>query len=405
MLTVSQKEQICEKYSKGVSLLKLNKEYKTTSQTVKCILELNGIAVRNRNIEYSEKLLHDLKKEYYETDISFCKLSQKYGIHTDSLIYKFKKMGWSFKPSPYRRNVPCFFSEESQHKIIELYNNGFSTREIAPLVGAKNSAVLRFLHKKGIYLRTKSESIRQYELDENYFEEINTPEKAYFLGFIYAEGHSEKNGKNTLTIGLQYKDKYILDFYKNELKSTRPLEFRKKKKEIWQDISVLRVGSLKLTNDLEKLGIPRGEKHHILEFPDENILKKDLIKYFILGYLDGDGCISKDLSVQISFASNSVNFLKVMAYKILEICKIKSRLDIKKKCANLEIGRIQDCIKLLNWLYEKPPRIFLSRKYQRFVVLVSSRLDSYKSNIYKKRFPDYHELLLKSKEIINANDK
>ena len=41
----------------------------------------------------------------------------------------------------------------------------------------------------GIKTRSLSDSHKVYYLNENYFEKIDTEEKAYWLGFIYADGY------------------------------------------------------------------------------------------------------------------------------------------------------------------------------------------------------------------------
>ena len=54
---------------------------------------------------------------------------------------------------------------------------------------------------------------RKYTLNENYFEEIDSSNKSYILGFIYADGSINKKN-NSLTICLSEKDKDVLKFIK-----------------------------------------------------------------------------------------------------------------------------------------------------------------------------------------------
>ena len=54
---------------------------------------------------------------------------------------------------------------------------------------------------------------RKYTLNENYFEEIDSSNKSYILGFIYADGSINKQ-KNSLTICLSEKDKDVLKNYR-----------------------------------------------------------------------------------------------------------------------------------------------------------------------------------------------
>ena len=66
-----------------------------------------------------------------------------------------------------------------------------------------------------------------YTINEDYFDIIDTEEKAYLLGFLYADGnHFTK--KNRITIGLQEKDKHILEKFNELIGSNRPLFLRKK---------------------------------------------------------------------------------------------------------------------------------------------------------------------------------
>ena len=61
----------------------------------------------------------------------------------------------------------------------------------------------------------------KYNIDEDYFKIIDTEDKAYFLGFIYADGCICKASKKQYTFALKLaeQDKYILDTFKHYLKS------------------------------------------------------------------------------------------------------------------------------------------------------------------------------------------
>lgn len=142
--------------------------------------------------------------------------------------------------------------------------------------------------------------MRQKNYDENYFEIIDTPQKAYFLGLMYADGyvsHSKRLlGNNKIyicykmSISLQEQDKSILELFKRELK--RPNELIK---IINKDISINRaiqycftVSGQKIHDDLVKHGCVEN-KSLILQFP--KTVPEKLMSHFIRGYFDGDGCI------------------------------------------------------------------------------------------------------------------
>ena len=79
------------------------------------------------------------------------------------------------------------------------YNKNLSATKIAKIYNTTYRTINNCLKKSGCELKTLSELNRTFE--ENLFETINTEEKAYWLGFLYADGHirintnNHKNGK------------------------------------------------------------------------------------------------------------------------------------------------------------------------------------------------------------------
>lgn len=119
----------------------------------------------------------------------------------------------------------------------------------------------------------------KYEKDINYFSCINTEEKAYILGFIYADGYNRQDllelVQNEGRIDILYK-------IRSELKSNAPI------KEVLPGKYMLNICSSKICEDLSDLGAVRA-KSLLLKFP--TYLDKPLIRHFIRGYFDGDGCV------------------------------------------------------------------------------------------------------------------
>ena len=78
------------------------------------------------------------------------------------------------------------FTDEQKELIINLY-----TKELKPLktitkmfLLGSTQFVKRILVEANVY-----EGCRQgHPIDEHFFDEINTPQKAYWLGFLYADG-------------------------------------------------------------------------------------------------------------------------------------------------------------------------------------------------------------------------
>lgn len=131
------------------------------------------------------------------------------------------------------------------------------------------------------------DSMSKYIQDDSYFEKVDNEGKAYWLGFLYADGCVVEKSKNNKSVIMQLHpdDKDILEQLLKSINSNRPIYVDKKG---YVGISI---NSAKMANDLINLGcIPR--KSLVLKFPNEDIVPKQLIKHFIRGYMDGDGCIS-----------------------------------------------------------------------------------------------------------------
>lgn len=126
------------------------------------------------------------------------------------------------------------------------------------------------------------------QIDDNYFNIIDTPMKAWILGWIASDGSLAK--KNTCTIGILKSDTKILDAISSELKCGKPKN-RKILDSTKNEISIISINSKKIFSDLVgHLGLPGPcKKSAILKFPK---LQEDLKIYFIRGLFEGDGSIS-----------------------------------------------------------------------------------------------------------------
>ncbi len=127
----------------------------------------------------------------------------------------------------------------------------------------------------------------KYKVNENFFKTWSR-DSAYVLGFIFADGHLEDapyiRGKY---VRFTNTDRSLIEKIKNSLGSSHkivivPASGNKKEKYI------LRIGSHKIYNDLERLGLhPR--KSLDMEFP---LISYRFLSDFVRGYFDGDGCVS-----------------------------------------------------------------------------------------------------------------
>lgn len=253
--------------------------------------------------------------------------------------------------------------------ICQLYKNGVSLRKISILTKHNRASITKMLEEEQIKT-IKGNHYRYYTFDYDYFEQIDNANKAYWLGFLYADGciiEHAKYGEPEFKLALGKIDEEILLYYKHDLKSTYPIryDYSKHRKNDKHQIQVIcSYRSAKTVSDLIDKGcIPR--KSLILDFPNEKQVPKQFIYHFIRGYFDGDGSISKQNNTG-SFSiciTGTENFIKQL-YKYFNFGIIYKD---KRKVNSwyLRINKKQ-YVKIFYEKVYKDAERFLKRKYDKF---------------------------------------
>jgi hypothetical protein len=105
--------------------------------------------------------------------------------------------------------------EQQKDKIIKLYKNGESLRDISSFLCCSFSGIKRILHKYNINMRNKCDSLH---LCPNNFAD---KELSLLIGTILGDGHLTKNklnGESSLYIGHSVKQKEYIKYKYNILK-------------------------------------------------------------------------------------------------------------------------------------------------------------------------------------------
>lgn len=209
------------------------------------------------------------------------------------------------------------------------------------------------------------------KINDDYFHNIDNPLKAYFLGFIYADGYlvfNEETRTYELGIEIQAQDKEILEKLNSELGGQNIIYTKAGKKKIIdgnvchsKDSVVLRIYSKKIVTDLISHGVePNKTQKNIYPYIED--------KYFfdwLRGYIDGDGCYyisSKNLlTIHITCASKSV--LEYVQSRLKEFNIETHIYSEKEKKHRLQCFKKKDVDILINYLYPSTQIFCLSRKY------------------------------------------
>lgn len=262
-----------------------------------------------------------------------------------------------------KRERPKDLNEE---EVIKLYYELRSGVLVANKLGRKgHHAVLKIINKNKL---NKSSIHRKYRYDETYFEKIDNEEKAYFLGFIFADGCVRKTKDNKpkdLKIKIHKKDIEILEAFKKSIKSESPIKIEK-------DGAVsFSIGSKKICSDLIKLNCTPSKSLTLI--PPNNIPNK-LIRHFIRGYFDGDGCISVIAGKEKKRTAFILGTKEMLLYFNKHFVKFgfSDKLDKIKPYRKEHVIHIisydknDDLKKMIDFFY-KDATIYMSRKYNRFI--------------------------------------
>ena len=178
-------------------------------------------------------------------------------------------------------------NKEEKDYFIKLYyeNTHLTVKQIGDALGLSKRCTMSIFKEYNINSKRKN----RYTLDENYFEEINTQQKAYILGLIYADGYVGNEKFNN--ISLTQKEYKLLFEVKKELEFTGIIRLGNKGSfENSKPGYVLNFSSKKVANDLRKLGLYPKKSLTIDKIPN---IRDELKRHFLRGYFDGDGSISK----------------------------------------------------------------------------------------------------------------
>ena len=248
---------------------------------------------------------------------------------------------------------------EQIQEIKQRYVNGESSEKLALDYPVSSVAIRGILKRRGVKIRDQSHSRQVYNINEDFFENIDNEENAYWLGFICADGYLNIK-RGVLSIGISIKDEEYLKKFLSDLKSNHPLRYFKIKDYRYVRIDIR---NKKLYGDLKKF--IKEKKTFSLEFPK---IKEEFENDFIRGYFDGDGSIyfnKKQNNCQFTITSN-IGFLNELKKRLLEIGLNDNKFYVRNKetpeIATLVYSGRNNIKKFYNYLYNNSTLFFERKK-------------------------------------------
>lgn len=262
--------------------------------------------------------------------------------------------------------------------IVRRYTAGAQVGEIAFELGCRDSVIRDILKSEGVYTRR---DWRSYTFNESFFERIDDEFKAYSLGFLYADGHNDRKA-NKVSIELKRDDAQIVRDIASALGFDGPLRHRTygSRDPNFRGISagiVLR--SKKLSEDLDRHGCTHFKSDKV-SLPN---LAPDLMRHFIRGYLDGDGCIYRYPrgSWQVYWCGNPQFMSSLRDYMGEYLDTTMPKLNVRsEKVAEVRINRAELISRVYDFLY-KDARIYLARKHE----LLAQAVETYREALELKQ--------------------
>lgn len=273
------------------------------------------------------------------------------------------KIGCDLKVSIKCRNI---YEIEFRHAINYMEKNG-----------GKISCI--FCSRTSKFSGRNNPNTKYTNLDDNFFQKIDSNEKAYLLGWIASDGSLTKRG---FSIAIHQKDIAILYKLRDIICKEVPLSFYQGKSSPMCKITV---NSQNISLDVCKLlKITYGKKSAIINFPN---IDEQYVSHFLRGYFEGDGTINNRLtakrcSPRVSIASNSKFMLKGIKDNIIIPCLIyKSDLYFNTR----------ESILFCDYIYSNiSDGLFLQRKYDRYInwknnYVFNEHLDNKGENSHKAK--------------------
>lgn len=252
------------------------------------------------------------------------------------------------------------YIELDEKNLIEMYKSDkYKMSELCEYFNVSKHKIRKVLLLNNI----ESKSSKKYRYYDDIFETVDSEEKAYWLGFLYADGYvRDRKTSSELRLKLSIRDKEHLIKFKTFISPDDiPVvdEFSGNSRCVKVSIN-----SRKIVRDLIELGCT-SKKSKTIKMPK---ISDDLLNHFIRGYFDGDGWIIIDKNKIPAFGI--VSGSKEMIESIISFISKKSNIKENKiynhiSYYNFSYKSYTDIIKISNFLY-KQSNIYLIRKKDKF---------------------------------------
>lgn len=363
------------KTSKELEQKIVDEYYTATAKELSIKYDINANTIKsiwNRNNCKNKNLFSPNEQEFIKYYLSHeIKETASYFSRDRHTIVKYAKT-----IGIYQKKKPVL-TQEQEDEIKQSYYTSTSS-ELSEKYNVSTSKIAQVWTKAGL----KGKDPRVYHLDETFFDKIDTDEKAYWTGFIAADGcihQYQDTRQDTISFSLKATDANHLKKFAEALKTNKPLSYGENSSSPGHYYASLQISSDRISNSLQAIGITPN-KTYTLTMPD---IPEEFIPAYLRGYFDGDGSISSKIELNklhsvnvniVGWTNNLESMQKILfKYNIPSSIILDKRKNhyTKKGFASLALPNKQAKNDFLHLIYDNAS-VYLDRKYQlaqRFIEL------------------------------------
>jgi len=254
------------------------------------------------------------------------------------------------------------------------------------LIKYNSSKYLFNLLFKNLNLQKRHKIIEE-NTKHDFFDCIDTEIKAYLLGFYYADG-SLNTQRKRIKISIGFNDIEIINLFREYIAPLNiigeHINSKENKNKTKTHLNSIQIYSPHIVETLTKYGMGHCKTYN--DIADLSFIQDNVMRHFIRGYFDGDGCvyshvIKKNIKLKngefkqyeyrnrlwfiVSHTKTQLEFLK----QWLEKHEIHPNIyPDKKGNFYLSVTKKDSFYKLRELLY-KDSKFFLKRKYDKFMLI------------------------------------
>ena len=360
---------IAEEYSKDntTTIKDLSDKYRVSYYSLYAYISKNKLVIKNKQRKIRKQLSPDLIKCYKENpSISLIELSQKYNVSVPTIKRRLKAANVEIRYP--KKNI----NKQKLNLALQYYQSGDNSVTAAKKAGIGKHTFRTYLRDNNLLHKVISIQ-KDKTYNKNYFHDIDTEEKAYWLGFIFGDGSIKKSPyeSSSLVIEISNDDVNHLKKFNKSISGNAIIKTRDRisKNNYISHNAYISYSGKNIVKDLAKYGcIPNKTYDGKINLSVDNTL----LCAFLRGYIDADGYIAKEPHTY-SFSIVVYNY-KIMNFLNRAIIKLSNVIpQIRYEFSNLggayriRITNKKDFFAFLDIIY-KDATIYMDRKYQNYLL-------------------------------------